>query len=45
MENLLKCSNCGKEFIEIDKASEHSNKTKHYEFKIKGIQQMEVLIG
>ena len=44
MKNLLKCSKCGKEFISIDEAGEHSHEDKHYEFKIKGIQEMEVMM-
>jgi hypothetical protein len=44
MKNLLRCIKCKKEFITIDKAVEHSKKRKHYEFEIKGIQKMELMM-
>ena len=44
MKNLLKCSKCGKEFISIDEASEHSKEEGHFVFTINSIQEMEVMI-
>lgn len=45
MKNILQCLKCDKEFIDIDEAGEHSRKNKHYEFELKGIQEMELLLA
>jgi hypothetical protein len=36
MKNILVCTKCKEEFIDLDKAGKHSREKRHYEFKLKG---------